>query len=180
MKTSHHNSGTHSSEMNMSNEHNGNHEHAGHSKGNYMKLLWMAIVSYILMFFLMYAMVDTAENVVFNINQFYMAGLMAAPMIIIEILMMRKMYANSKLNMIIGGLAAVLTLLSFLCIRQQAAVGDVQFLKSMIPHHAGAVLMVEKSSLEDPEVKKLAEDIIVAQKKEIAFMKAKINQLEKK
>lgn len=91
---------------------------------------------------------------------------MAAPMIVVEILMMDKMYANRKFNVLITGLAIGASLIFFLCVRYQVGVKDVQFLKSMIPHHAGAVLMVEEGKLEDPEVKKQAQDIISSQKKE--------------
>jgi len=49
---------------------------------------------------------------------------------------------------------------------------EVDFVKGMIPHHQGAVAMA-KILLEngkDPELRKLAEDIVAAQEKEIAFM----------
>ena len=50
---------------------------------------------------------------------------------------------------------------------------DVDFIKGMLPHHQGAVDMA-KIVLQygkDPEVKKLAEDVIKAQNTEIDFMK---------
>jgi uncharacterized protein (DUF305 family) len=61
-------------------------------------------------------------------------------------------------------------------IRTQAAISDPQFLRSMIPHHAGAVLMCEQATLEDPDLKKLCEDIISSQKREIAIMKEKLSR----
>ena len=67
----------------------------------------------------------------------------------------------------------------FLCIHQQAGVKDKQFLKSMIPHHAAAVLMVEKASLSDPEIKELANKIITSQQEEIQQMKNKLKELDK-
>ena len=50
---------------------------------------------------------------------------------------------------------------------------DVDFAKAMIPHHQGAIDMakVVLQYGKDPEMKKLAEDIIKAQDIEIAFMK---------
>ena len=149
-------------------------------ENSYKNLLWMMLLSFAAMFILMYAMVDKLENVIPNVNQFYMAGLMASPMLIIELLLMRKMYPNKKLNATLIAVGVVLLLLFWFGIRFQTAVGDKQFLKSMIPHHAGAILMVEKSDLKDPEVKKLAEDIIKAQNEEIQFMKDKIKELEAK
>jgi uncharacterized protein (DUF305 family) len=49
---------------------------------------------------------------------------------------------------------------------------DIDFAKGMIPHHQGAVEMakIELEFGKDPELRKLAEDIIKAQETEIAFM----------
>lgn len=124
-------------------------------------------------------MVDKFANVFINVNQFYMAGLMTAPMIIIEMLIMGGMYMNKKLNLIIIFISAVVLVACFFFIRVQTAVSDRQFLKSMIPHHAAALLMVNGAKISDPEIKKLADDIISSQQKEIDFMKAKLKQMEK-
>jgi uncharacterized protein (DUF305 family) len=56
--------------------------------------------------------------------------------------------------------------------RTQAAVGDRQFLRSMIPHHSGAILMCEQASLTDPEITALCRDIVESQRAEIAKMQA--------
>ncbi len=64
-------------------------------------------------------------------------------------------------------------------IRQQVAIGDKQFLKSMIPHHAAAILMSEQASVQDPEIKELIKNIISSQQAEINQMKAKLTELEK-
>lgn len=146
---------------------------------HYKKLLIMAVSSFISMFILMYAMVDTFSNVFVNVNQFYMAGLMTAPMIIIEMVVMGAMYMDKKLNTIIIAVSSVLLIAFFIFIRQQSAVSDKQFLKSMIPHHASAILMCEKSNLQDPEIKDLCQSIISGQQAEIDQMKAKLQELDK-
>lgn len=148
-------------------------------KQQYSKLIWMTVISFIAMFILMYSMVDKFANVFINVNQFYMAGLMTAPMIIIEMLIMGGMYMNKKLNLIIIAISAVVLVACFFFIRVQTAVSDKQFLKSMIPHHAAALLMVNGAKISDPEIKKLADDIISSQQKEIDFMKAKLKEMEK-
>jgi len=147
---------------------------------HYRKLLLMTVLSFIAMYLLMYAMVDRLDNVMPNVNQFYMAGLMAMPMVIIELLVMGAMYKNKKANLMIMAVSAIALAAFFFAIRVQASVGDKQFLKSMIPHHGAAVLMVEEADLTDPEVRKLAENIIRSQQAEIAQMKAKIRELENK
>ena len=73
---------------------------------------------------------------------------------------------------------SVLALILFwLGIRQQVAISDKQFLKSMIPHHGGAILMCEQASIRDPEIKELCRQIISSQQREIDQMKAKLNAL---
>jgi hypothetical protein len=149
-------------------------------ESHYKKLAIMAVLSFISMYILMYSMVNKFENVVLNINQFYMAGLMASPMIFIEVLLMNMMYKDKKLNTIIIITSVVALVGFFFAIRKQAGVSDKQFLKSMIPHHSGAILMCEQADIKDPEVKKLCEAIISSQRDEIAQMKAKLEELENK
>ncbi|WP_255493200.1 DUF305 domain-containing protein [Flavobacterium sp. SOK18b] len=145
----------------------------------YKKLAIMIVLSFIAMYILMYAMVDVFANVIPNINQFYMAGLMTMPMLIIELLVMGSMYGNKKLNISLVVTGFIALILFFAGIRQQAAVGDKEFLKSMIPHHAAAILMGKESSVTDPEIKELIKNIITSQQAEIEQMKAKLKELDK-
>jgi len=146
---------------------------------HYGHLAIMTVLSFISMYVFMYAMVDRFENVFPNINQAYMAGLMTAPMVIIELIVMRSMYKNTAFNVAILAGSAIALSAFFLLIRQQTAVTDVQFLKSMIPHHGAAVLMCEKAPITDSEIKTLCKSIISGQSSEIAQMKAKLRALEK-
>lgn len=155
-----------------------NHKEMDMQKMHYKKFAWMIILSFVAMYILMYSMVDIFANVIPNINQIYMAGLMTAPMILIEMLLMGSMYKNKKLNYGILAFGVILLVSCFLFIRNQAGVSDRQFLKSMIPHHAAAILMVKEAKIGDPEIQKLAQDIISSQQMEIDFMKAKLKETE--
>lgn len=142
----------------------------------YVRFAAMTVVMYFIMYGFMYAMVDRWENVFNSINQAYMAGLMTAPMVLIELAIMRAMYPNRIAN--IGIVAASLAVLaiSWFGIRQQWRVDDQQFLRSMIPHHAGAILMCEQASIERAEIKALCGEIVRGQNEEIARMKALLAQ----
>lgn len=146
---------------------------------HYHHLLIMVVLSLISMYVLMYAMVDRFANVFMSFNQFYMAGLMTAPMVIIEIVVMGAMYANKRLNMIIIAGSLIVLAAFFFSIRQQTLIGDAQFLRSMIPHHAGAVLMCQKASIQDPEIKELCRTIIAGQQADIDQMKAKLDGIDR-
>lgn len=146
---------------------------------HYINLAAMAVLSFTTMYFLMYAMVDVFGNVFVNLNQAYMAGLMTAPMVIIELTLMRATYGNAQLNGVIAGAGVVALIAFFLLVREQVSISDVQFLRSMIPHHAAAILMCKKASIEDPEIKDLCTAIITNQQSEIDLMKAKLDALAK-
>jgi hypothetical protein len=155
--------------------------HRNHSNVNdnhYRHLVIMAVLSFISMYILMYAMVNTIGNVYNNVNQFYMAGLMTAPMVVIELVVMRAIYQDKRRNALIIARIVIAALVFFLLIRQQIAISDKQFLRSMIPHYAGAILMCEHASIDDPEIQELCKNIISSQQAEIDQMKAKLSELE--
>ena len=144
----------------------------------YVNLFLMSAFSFISMYILMYMMVDSYANVYSNLNQFYMAGIMTIPMIIIELFLMRSMYNNKKLNILIMSSSIIFFVTLIFFIRKQTAISDKEFLKSMIPHHGAAILMCEQNSLQDPEIKELCKNIMITQKSEIDFMKAKLNAIK--
>jgi uncharacterized protein (DUF305 family) len=146
--------------------------HERHNHGPYARLAIMAVLSFVAMYILMYAMVDRWDNVFSNINQTYMAALMAAPMVLIELVVMAGMYPRRNINIVLVVGAVLLAAGCWFGIRSQAGVSDRQFVKSMIPHHAGAVLMCERNSLESADLKSLCAGIISSQNAEIARMKA--------
>jgi uncharacterized protein (DUF305 family) len=143
----------------------------------YRGLAVMLVLSFACMFGLMYAMVDAFANVFINVNQLYMAALMTAPMALIELGVMPSMYPDRRKNALVAAVSAIVLASAWIGIRQQAAVGDTQFLRSMIPHHAGAILMCEQAGIRDPDITALCQTIRKGQQAEIDLMKAKLIEL---
>lgn len=144
----------------------------------YVNLFIMAALSFISMYILMYAMVDRFANAYSNLNQFYMAGIMTMPMIAIELFLMGSMYPNQKFNRVIILSSIVLFGILLYFERKQIAIYDKEFLKSMIPHHAAALLMCKESYLQDPEIIQLCKNISASQQSEIDFMKVKLASMK--
>ncbi len=141
------------------------------AKKSYMMLGLGGIGMLILMYLIMFTMIYSFSEFIHNINFFYMAIMMATPMIVMMPMMMKSMYPDANLNLLIYAGSAALFVLAFAGIRTQALVGDTQFLRSMIPHHSGAILMCEQADISDPEIKSLCGEIIESQKREIDQMK---------
>lgn len=145
------------------------------SLSSYKLLIIMAFVHFFAMYVLMYSMTENFSDIFPNLNQFYMAGIMTSPMIILEIFLMSSMYKNKKINLLIIAISITVLVVFFLFIRNQAAISDEEFLKSMIPHHSAAILMCKESQITDDEIRSLCQDIILNQQAEIEFMKLKLN-----
>jgi len=162
------------------------HSKAGHQEskptemmhGMYRRLAIMSFLSFLAMYVLMFSMINSAGNFLNNINMVYMAGLMVAPMVVFELMVMWAMYKNKTLNYAVFAGAIVAGILLFLFIRQQTLVGDTQFIRSMIPHHSGAILMCREAQLDDPELVQLCQEIIESQQQEIDQMNAIMERLE--
>lgn len=142
------------------------------------KLLIMSILSFISMYILMYSMVNSFENFYNNFNKVYMAAIMTAPMVIIALTVMRGMYSNKQLNLVLLVVSIVALAGFFLFIRQQTGISDKQFLRSMIPHHSSAILMCERALIQDQEIRTLCETIVETQQEEINQMGASMQRLE--
>ena len=152
-------------------------EHA--NKGNYKTFFLMLGLSFVAMYITMYLNTYTIDHVYFSLTRFYMVCLGISTMAVIMLLFMLKMYKNKKKNttILVGILVLFISALGL--VRAQAPiVGDILWLKGMIPHHSIAILTSERADIQDPEVKKLANAIIEAQRKEIEDMKAMIKRLE--
>jgi Domain of unknown function (DUF305) len=144
-----------------------------HDKGTaYRTFAIEMAIDVTIMYFVMYTMIDTVAHLYLNVNNVYMTLMMVAPMALLMLLPMRSMFRSKTWNMAIGVAAVVIFALSYAGMRTQAGVGDRQFLRSMIPHHSGAILMCQQASLTDPEIVALCRDIVESQRAEIAKMQA--------
>jgi len=151
-----------------------------HSKKNkYTIFILMLVFSFIAMYCTMYLNTYEIDHVYFSLTRFYMACLGISAMAVIMWLFMRNMYTNKKKNIAILAGSFILFVSALGLVRaQKPIIGDVLYMRAMIPHHSIAILTSERADIQDPEVKKLANDIIKAQRKEIAEMKAMIKRLE--
>ncbi|MGO3183351.1 MAG: DUF305 domain-containing protein [Aequorivita sp.] len=151
-----------------------------HSKSNnYTKFILMLAASFVAMYITMYLNTYEIDHVYFSLTRFYMTCLGISAMAVIMWFVMRKMYKNKKKNIaiLLGSLMLFVGALG-LVRTQSPIVGDILWMKAMIPHHSIAILTSKRADIKDPEVRKLADDIIEAQEKEIGEMKAMIKRLE--
>lgn len=134
-------------------------------------LLLNSFLNFLAMFVLTYSSIAIWDHFYISLNKIYMAAIMTMPMILINILVLHSKYKNKHKMLLTftGGLLGLVILYIF--IRNQTGIDNVRFLKSMIPHHSTAILACQKSSITDPEIKTLCEDIIKAQREEIEIMK---------
>ena len=144
----------------------------------YPKFFLMLVISLIIMYLVMFLNVAEAAHFRLNVNRAYMAILMVAPMAVIMLLLMGHMYPDKGRNAAILIGSAVVFALALWGLRTQTGIADVQYMKAMIPHHSSAILTSEKATIKDPEVRKLADEIIKAQEEEIAEMKRLIERLK--
>ena len=145
-------------------------------KTSYRSLALQIAISGVIMYLVMFVMIDRLSSFYNNLNMLYMTLMMVAPMVVLMILAMRDMFPSRRLNALLLAGSAVAFLGSFALIRTQTTIGNTAFLRSMIPHHSGAILMCEQASLSDPELVLLCAQIIKSQREEIAQMKAMLER----
>ena len=146
----------------------------------YTRFAAMIATSTLVMFGLMYLNTYQLDHIYFSQTRAWMALLMGATMAFIMLAFMLKMHDNKKANTAIFAGSIVVFALSLWLVRSQKTVDDVSWMKAMIPHHSIAILTSERAQIKDPRVRKLADGIIEAQRKEIGEMKALIADLESK
>jgi len=146
---------------------------------SYARFGAMVGTSAAVMLALMYLNVYRVDHVFFSETRAYMALVMGAAMAIVMLAFMWAMYASRRVNVAIVTGSAILFAIALWLVRSQATVGDVSYMKAMIPHHSIAILTSERAHIADPRVRGLADQIIESQRREILEMKALIEDLER-
>lgn len=145
----------------------------------YLRFVVMVAVSTAIMFALMYLNVFSADHMFFSQTRLFMALIMGSVMAVVMLAFMRRMYHNRIANAAILVLSVLTFAGSLYLVRSQATVGQIAWMKAMIPHHSIAILTSERATLTDPRVRDLAAGIIKTQREEITRMKQLIADLEK-
>lgn len=140
-------------------------------QGNYKKFFAMIGTSMLAMFFLMYLnSYEVLAHAWFSETRLFMTLIMGAAMMVVMLAFMLGMYKSSKVNAAIFLGASLLLLSAVWLVRSQITVTGVDYMEGMIPHHSIAILTSERARIDDPRVRKLADEIIKAQRREIKEM----------
>ena len=144
----------------------------------YRNFILMIAVSASLMFGLMYLNTYQISHVWFSQTRLFMTFIMAGSMALVMLFFMRHMYKNKQTNVAIVIGSIVLMGSGLWLVRSQATVGDVAWMKAMIPHHSIAILTSGRAGITDPRVRKLADEIIDAQRREMLEMEGLSRDIE--
>lgn len=145
----------------------------------YGRFAAMVATSTVVMFFLMYQATYRLDHATFSQTRMWMAVVMGAAMAVIMLGFMWSMYKNKTVNAAILGGSALVFALALWLVRSQETVGDISYMKAMIPHHSMAILNSERAEIRDPRVRLLADRIIESQMREIGEVKRLIAELER-
>ncbi len=145
---------------------------------SYARFAAMIVTGTLVMYGLMYLNTYAADHVWYSQTRTWMAVIMGAAMAVIMLSFMLKMYESRRANLAIFALSAVVFAAALYLVRSHDTVGDVAYMKAMIPHHSIAILTSRRAEKSDPRVRELADSIIEAQVREIQEMEQLIADLE--
>ena len=146
---------------------------------SYARFAAMIATSTLVMFGLMYLNTYALDHVAFSETRAFMALVMGAVMAGIMLGFMWGMYPNRRINLAILLASTAVFAGALALVRTQATVGDVAYMRAMIPHHSIAVLTSERAHIRDPRVRLLADRIIDAQVREIGEMRVLVADLSR-
>lgn len=146
---------------------------------SYWRFLGMIATSTIAMFGLMYANSYAWEHLYYSESRVYMAVYMGAMMAVIMLIFMLSMYSNRILNIAIFTGSTIVFVGALFLFRSQDFIDDKAWMKAMIPHHSIAILTSSRAKITDPRVAKLAEEIVLAQNREISEMRFLVEDIDR-
>ena len=147
--------------------------------GSYKRFAAMIATSTLIMFFLMYQLVYEADHLMFSVNRLVASLVAGAVMTVVMLGFMWSMYEGKGVKSAVLAGAALLGLILLFVNRAQSLVGDTLFMEAMIPHHSIAINNARKADIRDPRVRKLADEIIASQVREIREMKLLIEDIDR-
>ena len=146
-------------------------------QGSYLRFAAMIGTSTMVMLGLMYLNTYQADHIFWSETRAYMVLIMGASMAIVMLSFMLGMYKDRRRNIAIYAVSIIVFAVALYLVRSQQTVQQVSYMKAMIPHHSIAILTSERAEISDPRVRELADEIIESQRREIAEMKALIQEL---
>ena len=146
---------------------------------SYTRFGAMIATSTVVMFGLMYLNTYALEHVFYSQTRTWMALVMGATMAAIMLGFMWGMYPSKRANVAILTASGIVFAGALWLVRSQQTVSDVSYMQAMIPHHSIAIMTSERARIRDPRVRKLADEIIAAQVREITEMKQLIADLQR-
>ena len=138
----------------------------------------MIATSTFIMFFLMYQLVYELDHALLSMNRLVASLVMGAVMAVVMLGFMWPMYRPKGVKLAVLAVGVVSAAALLYVNRSQALIGDVRFMKSMIPHHSIAINNARKAEISDPRVRELADQIIRSQVFEIAEMKLLLEDID--
>ena len=162
-----------------STHHNSEASRSGQKHGNsYGRFLAMIATSTVIMLGLMYLNSYQLSHVRFSETRTYMALYMGGMMSLVMLAFMWGMYKDKTKNWAIVAGSVLLFCIALFLVRSQTTVQDRAWMKAMIPHHSIAILTSERAEIDDVRVRELADEIIEAQRREIAEMEWLIDDIK--
>lgn len=138
----------------------------------------MIAASTVIMHLLTFTNVSRLGHIDVSQVRIYMSIMMGSAMAIVMLLFMKRMYKNKTINRVILIGSAVVFIAMFWMIRNQTGISDEAWIRAMIPHHSSAIMTSENANITDPEVRRLADEIIRTQEEEIAEMRQMLEDLQ--
>jgi hypothetical protein len=145
----------------------------------YIRFGAMILTAMVIMYWVMFVGSWEWSHIRFSESRVFMALTMGGTMVLIMLGWMLNMYKNTKANIAIIAVGAVLIGGGVFLDRSQILVNDTGFMNAMIPHHSLAITRSERAQIQDVRVCELAVRISEAQRREILEMEWLIQDIER-